>query len=51
MSEDIIDLTEIGTYTFTPSYVYDDGGDTDLNAYLDAATSTTGQLKIIISYS
>jgi len=51
MSEDIIDLTEVGTYTFTPSYVYDSGSDTDLNAYLDAATSSTGVLKIIISYS
>lgn len=51
MSEDIIDLTEVGTYTFTPSYVYDDGSDTDLNAYLNTGTSTTGALKIIISYS
>lgn len=51
MSEDIIDLTEVGTYTFTPSYVYDGGGDTDLNAYLNTGTSTVGTLKIIISYS
>lgn len=51
MSEDIIDLTEVGTYTFTPSYVYDDGSDTDLNAYLNTGTSTVGALKIIISYS
>jgi hypothetical protein len=51
MSEDIIDLTEVGTYTFTPSYVYDDGSDTDLIAYLNTGTSTTGALKIIISYS
>jgi len=51
MSEDIIDLTEAGTYTFTPSYVYDAGGDTDLNAYLNTGTSTVGALKVIISYS
>lgn len=51
MSNDIIDLTEIGTYNFTPSYVYDQGGDTDINAYLDASLSTQGQIKIIVSYS
>lgn len=51
MSNDIIDLTEVGTYNFTPSYVYDQGGDTDINAYLDASLSTQGQIKIIVSYS
>ena len=51
MSEDIIDLTETGTYTFTPSHVYNNGGDTDLNAYLNTGTSTVGALKVIISYS
>lgn len=51
MSEDIIDLTETGTYTFTPSHVYNSGGDTDLNAYLNPASSTQGSLKVIISYS
>ena len=51
MSEDIIDLTETGTYTFTPSHVYSSGGDTDLNAYLNPASSTQGSLKVIISYS
>ena len=51
MSEDIIDLTELGTYTFTPSHVYNTGSDTDLNAYLNPASSTQGSLKVIISYS
>lgn len=51
MSENIIDLTMVGTYTFTPSHVYDQGGDTDIIASLNSGTSTTGKFKVIVSYS
>ena len=51
MSDAIIDLTQAGTYTFTPSHVYSTGSDVDLNAYFDPASSTQGQIKVVISYA
>lgn len=51
MPDSVIDLTEVGTYSFTPSFVYKDGGDTDIVAYLDAAGSTQGSFKVIVSYT
>lgn len=51
MSDSIIDMTQVGTYTFTPSHVYNTGSDVDLNAYFDPANSTQGQIKVIISYA
>lgn len=51
MSDSIIDMTQKGTYTFTPSHVYNKGGDVNLNAYFDPAASTQGQIKVVISYA
>ena len=51
ISDDVIDLGNIGTYSANPSYVYKQGGDTDLIAYFDSSGSTKGVMKVIISYS
>ena len=51
LSDDIVDLETVGTYTNTPSYVYEPGGDTDIVVYCDFAGSTTGRVKVIVSYS
>lgn len=51
ISDDIIDLTREGVYSNTPSYVYSTGGDTDIIARFDPSGSTTGEVKIVISYT
>lgn len=51
ISHDIIDLETVGVYSASPSYVYKEGGDTDLVAYFSNTGSTQGQMKIIISYT
>lgn len=45
-----IDLSTVGTYSITPSYQYGGTDETNINAYLDAGTSTQGSAKIIVSY-
>lgn len=51
ISDDIVDLETVGTYTNTPSYVYEPGGDTDIVVYCNFTGSTTGRVKVIVSYS
>lgn len=48
ISDSFIDLLNKGTYTNTPSNVYD--GETDLFVTIGNNTSTKGEAKIIISY-
>ena len=45
-----IDLTSTGTYTIQPAYQYTSGSDTDIVAYLDIGSSTTGSAKVLVSY-
>jgi len=49
ISDSFIDLLNTGTYTNTPSNVYDT--ETDIYAFVGNHTSTTGNLKIVISYT
>lgn len=49
ISDSFVDLMTVGTYTNTPSNVYDT--ETDIYAYIGEHTSNTGNLKIVISYT
>jgi len=49
MSDDLLDLSVIGTYITTTDYLYDNG-DTSIVANFDNGSSTEGSLKIVISY-
>lgn len=51
MSSDFIDLTVEDTYFITPNVYFDSGTDTEIVAYLDSNGSTTGRVKIIVSYT
>ena len=50
IDNNIIDLTFTSNYVNNPSHVYS-GGDTDLNAYFNPASSTQGALRIVITYA
>ena len=45
-----IDLSSEGTYTIQPAYQYSSGSDTDIVAYLNIGSSTTGSAKVLVSY-
>jgi hypothetical protein len=45
-----IDLSSEGTYTIQPAYQYTSGSDTDIVAYLNIGSSTTGSAKVLVSY-
>ena len=49
-SDVMIDLTSTGTYAMQPAYQYTGGSDTDIVAYLNIGTSTTGSAKVLVSY-
>jgi hypothetical protein len=51
MDVSLNDLTVISEYSYTPSYHYTTGGDTNINYYLNLNGATTGRAKISISYS
>ncbi|ASV44031.1 hypothetical protein PBI_SCTP2_16 [Salicola phage SCTP-2] len=51
IENEIVDLTSVSNYASNPSYVYDNGGDTSLNAYFEPANSTTGSLTVVITYA
>ena len=51
MTDDYLDLTETGTYEVQPNYVYSNTTDTNVLAYFDADSSTTGTAVITVSYS
>ena len=51
MTDDYLDLTEVGTYEVQPNYVYSNATDTNILAYFGADSSTTGTAVITISYA
>ena len=50
VANDDIDLTSIGTYAVQPAYQYSTGSDSDIVAYLNIGSSTTGSAKVLVSY-
>jgi hypothetical protein len=51
MSDYQNDITALGDYSTTPSYVYNFGSDTTVSFYLATGNSTTGHATISITYS
>lgn len=51
ISDNVIDLTNNGVYSNSPSYVYKSGSDTDIIVDFDPADSESGEVKIVISYT
>ena len=49
-SDVMIDLTSTGTYAMQPAYQYTGGSDTDIVAYLNIGSSSTGSAKVLVSY-
>jgi len=49
-SDDLVDLSSIGTYASQTDTFYNDGIDTDILASYTANGATAGQAKIIVSY-
>jgi hypothetical protein len=45
-----IDLSTLGTYTITPSYQYGGTEESMIRAYPNPGTSTSGRVKVTISY-
>lgn len=50
VANDDIDLTSVGTYAVQPAYQYTTGADSDIIAYLNIGSSTTGSAKVLVSY-
>jgi hypothetical protein len=50
VANDDIDLTSVGTYAVQPAYQYTTGSDSDIVAYLNIGSSTTGSAKVLVSY-
>lgn len=51
VSDDQVDITSVGTYIVSPSFVYPDGGgDVTLYVYLVATMATTGVAQITVNY-
>lgn len=51
MGADQSDLSSIGSYSTTPSFVYSTGGDVSIIFDFNPAGSTTGRAKVAISYT
>lgn len=51
MTEDQNDLTSLGVYSTTPSYIYSGGQDVNITFTFNAANSTSGKAVIAISYT
>lgn len=51
MSADLNDLRVAGSYSFNPTHVYAEGGDTEIKYYLNAAECTVGTAVITVSYA
>ena len=51
MSNDLLDLKDVATYEATPNFTYSNAADTDVLAYFNADSSTTGTAVITISYA
>lgn len=50
VSDQHIDLSVVDTYTITPSYQYGGTDESWIRAYLSAGSSTTGSVRVTISY-
>jgi hypothetical protein len=50
MTNNMLDLGVVGTYTVTTDYVYSNITDTDINGYFNAGGSTVGEARILVSY-
>lgn len=50
MSDNILDLSSVGSYSTQSDHFYDSGSDTDINAYFSAGGSTVGEAVIVVSY-
>ena len=51
MTNDYIDLKDVATYEVTPNYTYTNAADTDVLAYFNADSSSTGTAVVTISYA
>ncbi|NJO65155.1 MAG: hypothetical protein HC836_45715 [Richelia sp. RM2_1_2] len=51
ISNDQLDLSELGTYQSMPAHIYNGGLDHDINAYFTAGGATVGSAKVTITYS
>ena len=51
MTDDQNDLTSLGAYSTTPSYIYSGSQDVDITFTFNAANSTSGKAVIAISYT
>jgi len=51
MTIDQNDLTSAGTYSTTPSYIYEFGTDTNINLYFNGNSSTVGNAIVAITYT
>ena len=51
LSDEDADLKDVATYEVTPNFTYTNAADTDVLAYFDADSSSTGTAVITISYA
>ena len=51
MTNDYIDLKDVATYEVTPNYTYTNAADTDVLAYFNADSSSTGTAVVTITYA
>ena len=51
LTDDEADLKDVATYEVTPNFTYTNAADTDVLAYFDADSSSTGTAVITISYA
>ena len=50
LTNDFIDLTEVGTYVVTVDYIYTAPTDTDVFAYFDFTNSIQGSARVIVTH-
>jgi hypothetical protein len=50
MTDDLHDLSSVGTYSSNTDHFYATGGDTNIVANFTSGGATVGQARIIISY-
>lgn len=50
LTNDFVDLSEIGTYVVNVDYIYTSAADTDVLAYFDFGTSTQGSARVIVTH-
>ena len=50
LTNDLIDLTEVGTYATNVDFIYTSTSDTDIFAYFNFGTSTQGSARVIVTH-